>query len=81
MIGPSFDAVLAAAARGDDEAFGSLWRDLHPGLLRYLNAMAPGAGEDLASKTWLRVGRGPSPLLRRRAVVPRTPTRTPRCSR
>jgi RNA polymerase sigma-70 factor, ECF subfamily len=55
MIGPSFDAVLAAAARGHDEAFGILWRDLQPSLLRYLNALAPGAGEDLASETWLRV--------------------------
>jgi RNA polymerase sigma-70 factor (ECF subfamily) len=55
MIGPSFEAVLAAAARGDELAFGILWRDLQPGLLRYLNALAPGAGEDLASETWLRV--------------------------
>jgi RNA polymerase sigma-70 factor (ECF subfamily) len=55
MIGPSFEAVLAAAAGGDELAFGVLWRDLQPGLLRFLNAMAPGAGEDLASETWLRV--------------------------
>jgi RNA polymerase sigma-70 factor (ECF subfamily) len=55
MIGPSFTAVLAAAASGDEVAFGILWRDLQPGLLRYLNALAPGAGEDLASETWLRV--------------------------
>jgi RNA polymerase sigma-70 factor (ECF subfamily) len=55
MIGPSFEAVLAAAAGGDDAAFGILWRDLQPGLLRYLGALAPGAGEDLASETWLRV--------------------------
>jgi RNA polymerase sigma-70 factor (ECF subfamily) len=55
MIGPSFEAALAAAARGDELAFGILWRDLQPGLLRYLNALAPGAGEDLASETWLRV--------------------------
>ena len=47
--------MLAAAAGGDDAAFGVLWRDLQPGLLRYLNAMAPGSGEDLASETWLRV--------------------------
>jgi RNA polymerase sigma-70 factor, ECF subfamily len=58
MIGPSFEAVLAAAADGDDAAFGILWRDLQPALLRYLNAFAPGAGEDLASETWLRVVRG-----------------------
>ena len=51
MIGPSFEATLAAAARGDELAFGILWRDLQPGLLRYLNALAPGAGEDLASET------------------------------
>jgi RNA polymerase sigma-70 factor, ECF subfamily len=55
MIGPSFEAVLAAAAGGDELAFGVLWRDLQPGLLRFLNALAPGAGEDLASETWLRV--------------------------
>jgi RNA polymerase sigma-70 factor (ECF subfamily) len=55
MIGPPFEVVLAAAAGGDDAAFGIIWRDLQPGLLRYLNAMAPGSGEDLASETWLRV--------------------------
>ena len=55
MIGPSFEAVLAAAAAGDEPAFGTLWRDLQPGLLRYLNALAPGSGEDLASETWLRI--------------------------
>ena len=55
MIGPSFPAVLAAATNGDEQAFGVLWRDLQQALLRYLNAFAPGAGEDLASETWLRV--------------------------
>ena len=55
MIGPSFTAVLAAATNGDEQAFGALWRDLQPALLRYLNAFGPSAGEDLASETWLRV--------------------------
>ena len=55
MIGPSFPAVLAAATNGDEQAFGALWRDLQPALLRYLNAFGPSAGEDLASETWLRV--------------------------
>jgi RNA polymerase sigma-70 factor (ECF subfamily) len=55
MIGSSFEAVLDAAAGGDEVAFGVIWRDLQPGLLRYLNVLAPGAGEDLASDTWLRV--------------------------
>ena len=58
MIGPSFEAVLGAAADGDEAAFAILWRDVHPGLLRYLDALAPGAGEDLASETWLRVLQG-----------------------
>jgi RNA polymerase sigma-70 factor (ECF subfamily) len=58
MIGPSFEAVLDAAAGGDEAAFGILWRDLQPGLLRYLNAFAPGAAEDLASETWLRIVKG-----------------------
>jgi RNA polymerase sigma-70 factor (ECF subfamily) len=47
--------VLDAAAAGDEAAFRVLWRDLQPGLLRYLDALAPGASEDLASETWLRV--------------------------
>jgi RNA polymerase sigma-70 factor, ECF subfamily len=55
MVGPSFTAVLDAAAAGDEAAFRVLWRDLQPRLLRYLDALAPGAGEDLASETWLRV--------------------------
>jgi RNA polymerase sigma-70 factor (ECF subfamily) len=58
MIGPCFEAVLAAAAGGDELAFGTLWRDLQPGLLRYLSALAPGASEDLASETWLRIVKG-----------------------
>ena len=58
MIGSSFEAVLDAAAGGDEAAFGLLWRDLQPGLLRYLDALAPGAAEDLASETWLRIVQG-----------------------
>jgi len=58
MIGPRFPVVLKAAADGDEDAFGLLWRDLQPRLLRYLRVTAPGAGEDLASETWLGVVRG-----------------------
>ena len=58
MIGPEFPAVLGAAARGDGEAFGRLWRDLQPRLLRYFMVAAPAAAEDLASETWLGVIRG-----------------------
>jgi RNA polymerase sigma-70 factor (ECF subfamily) len=58
MIGPEFAAVLEAATRGDEEAFGTLWRDLQPRLLRYFMVAAPAAAEDLASETWLAVVRG-----------------------
>jgi RNA polymerase sigma-70 factor, ECF subfamily len=58
MIGASFDAVLDAAAGGDEGAFAILWRDLQPGLLRYLRVVAPTVCEDLASETWLEVARG-----------------------
>ncbi len=58
MIGPEFPAVLEAASRGDEEAFGRLWHDLQPRLLRYFTVAVPGAAEDLASETWLAVVRG-----------------------
>ena len=58
MIGPEFDDVLRAAADGDEEAFGRLWTDLQPRLLRYFMVAAPAVAEDLASETWLGVVRG-----------------------
>jgi RNA polymerase sigma-70 factor, ECF subfamily len=58
MIGPTFPDVLKAAAGGDGDAFGKLWHDLQPRLLRYFRVIAPGAAEDLASETWLGVVRG-----------------------
>jgi RNA polymerase sigma-70 factor (ECF subfamily) len=58
MIGPSFPAVLAAAQRGDEQAFAVLWRDLQPAVLRYLRVAAPEAAEDLAADTWVSIIRG-----------------------
>ncbi|HWD45863.1 MAG TPA: RNA polymerase sigma factor [Actinomycetota bacterium] len=58
MIGPEFGDVLRAAAGGDEEAFGKLWLDLQPRLLRYFRVVSPTVAEDLASETWLGVIRG-----------------------
>jgi RNA polymerase sigma-70 factor (ECF subfamily) len=58
MIGPDFPEVLAAAAEGDKDAFGRLWHDLQPRLLRYFAVVSRAAAEDLASETWLGVVRG-----------------------
>ena len=58
MIGPEFPEVLRAAARGDENAFGRLWHDLQPSVLRYFMVVSAAVAEDLASETWLGVVRG-----------------------
>src|SRR5215218_9560314 len=58
MIGLDFPEVLRAAARGDEDAFGRLWCDLQPRLLRYFTVVSSATAEDLASETWLGVVRG-----------------------
>jgi len=70
VIGPEFPAVLAAAAAGDEVAFGRLWRDLQPRLLRYFAVAAPAAAEDLASEAWLGVVRGLDRFSGLRAAMP-----------
>jgi RNA polymerase sigma-70 factor, ECF subfamily len=57
VVGPEFPEVLRFAANGDGAAFGRLWRDMHPMLLRYLRLSAGDAAEDLASEVWLEVAR------------------------
>ena len=57
MIGPAFGVVLARAQAGDEAAFACLFRDVQPGLLRYLRVITPEA-EDVASDTWLQVVTG-----------------------
>ena len=54
MLGDRFEAVLRAAAAGDRDAFGALWRASHPPLLRYLRVMCGDAADDVASETWIR---------------------------
>jgi RNA polymerase sigma-70 factor (ECF subfamily) len=48
-----FDAVLIAARDGEAWALADLYRSLYPRLRRYLAALDPNEGEDLASETWL----------------------------
>lgn len=57
MIGAAFGVVLARAQAGDEAAFACLFRDVQPGLLRYLRVITPEA-EDVASDTWLQVVTG-----------------------
>ena len=45
--------MLAAARTGAEWALAALYREFHPGLLRYLRAQEPNDGEDLVSETWL----------------------------
>jgi RNA polymerase sigma-70 factor (ECF subfamily) len=53
-----FEAVLVAARDGDERALTELYRDLHPRILRYVAAVEPTEGEDVASDSWLDVARG-----------------------
>jgi RNA polymerase sigma-70 factor (ECF subfamily) len=53
-----FSQVLAAACSGDEAALTALYVDLHPRVLRYLQAHEPSAAEDLASDVWLAVAEG-----------------------
>ena len=58
VVGDEFADVLAAAQRGDEDAFAVLWRDANPALLRYLRVVAPEHAEDIAAETWVQVVRG-----------------------
>ena len=52
-----FPETVAAAARGDEDAFASLWRWFHPSLSRYLQVVAPWDWEDVSSEVWYSVAR------------------------
>jgi RNA polymerase sigma-70 factor, ECF subfamily len=57
VLGERFPEVLRAAADGDGAAFATLWRDIHPPMLRYLRVAAGDSAEDLASEVWLEVAK------------------------
>lgn len=48
---------LSRALDGDEDAFGEVWRLLHPPLLRYLQVRDRDTAEDIAAETWLQVVR------------------------
>lgn len=52
---PLLDGAVEAARHGDEDALTALYREFHPGLVRYLTAHAGSEAEDLASEVWLGV--------------------------
>ncbi|MFD7558242.1 MULTISPECIES: RNA polymerase sigma factor [unclassified Streptomyces] len=48
---------VRAAQQGDEAAFRALFRQVQPGLLRYLTVLVGEEAEDAASETWLQVAR------------------------
>jgi RNA polymerase sigma-70 factor, ECF subfamily len=58
VLGAGFADVLAAAQGGDEQSFSSLYRDVQPVLLRYLQVLLPDGTEDVAAETWLQVVAG-----------------------
>jgi RNA polymerase sigma-70 factor (ECF subfamily) len=50
-------AAVRAARGGDEEAFRFLYRQVQPGLLRYLRGLVGQDAEDLASEAWLQIAR------------------------
>jgi RNA polymerase sigma-70 factor (ECF subfamily) len=49
--------IVEAAVAGDESAFRMLYRDVQPGLLRYLRGLVGDDAEDVASETWLQIAR------------------------
>ncbi|MHB8438420.1 MAG: RNA polymerase sigma factor [Acidimicrobiales bacterium] len=52
-----FDALVTAAAGGDQAALSALYRAYHPPLVRFLTGLVPGEAEDLAADAWIDVSR------------------------
>jgi len=54
---PDLTTAIRCARAGDEDAFGVLYRDIQPRMLRYLRTMVGADAEDVASETWLNVAR------------------------
>ncbi|WP_329246582.1 RNA polymerase sigma factor [Actinoallomurus sp. NBC_01490] len=51
------DALLRAAREGDEDAFRTLYRQIHPRLLRYVRTLVGDDAEDVTSEAWLHIAR------------------------
>ncbi|WP_432071979.1 RNA polymerase sigma factor [Streptomyces wuyuanensis] len=49
--------VVTRAQEGDEDAFGRVYRLVHPGLLGYLRGLVGEDAEDVASDAWLEIAR------------------------
>jgi RNA polymerase sigma-70 factor (ECF subfamily) len=58
-VAPSaeLDAALAAARQGDPSAFGTLYRETQPRLLRYATSLVGQDAEDVTAEAWLQISR------------------------
>jgi hypothetical protein len=54
---PDLTTAIRCARKGDEDAFGVLYRDIQPRMLRYLRTLVGADAEDVASETWLNVAR------------------------
>lgn len=54
---PDLATAIGCARTGDEDAFGVLYRDIQPRMLRYLRTLVGADAEDVASETWLNVAR------------------------
>jgi RNA polymerase sigma-70 factor (ECF subfamily) len=54
---PDLATAIRCARAGDEQAFGVLYRDVQPRMLRYLRTLVGADAEDVASETWLNVAR------------------------
>lgn len=52
-----FDRALCEARAGDEHAFRTLYREMHPRLLRYVRGLVGEQAEDVTSEAWLHIAR------------------------
>lgn len=51
------DTALRAALNGDEDAFRTLYRQIHPRLLRYVRTLVGDDADDVTSEAWLHIAR------------------------